>query len=39
VARLILHSGVLVAGVLGWLDVGVMTDEDNVALPTVVVTH
>ena len=38
-ARLILNSGVLVAGVRGRLDLGAMTDEDDVALPAVVVAE
>ena len=38
-ARLILNSGVLVAGVRGRLDLGATTDEDDVALPTVVVAE
>jgi tRNA(fMet)-specific endonuclease VapC len=39
VARLILNSGVLVAGVRGRLDLGATTDEDDVALPAVVVAE
>jgi tRNA(fMet)-specific endonuclease VapC len=35
VARLILDSGVLVAGVRGKLDLAAITDEDDVALPAV----
>ncbi len=38
-ARLILDSGVLVAGVRGRLDLRAMTDEDDVALPAVVVAE
>ncbi len=34
-ARLILDTGVLVAGVRGRLDVAAVTDEDDVALPGV----
>jgi tRNA(fMet)-specific endonuclease VapC len=39
VARLILDSGVLVAGFRGRLDVAALTDEDDVALPAVVLAE
>ncbi len=38
-ARLILDSGVLVAGARGRLDLGALTDEDDVALPAVVLAE
>lgn len=38
-ARLILDTGVLVAGVRGRLDVAAVTDEDDVALPAVVLAE
>lgn len=38
-ARLILDSGVLVAGVRGRLDLAELTDEDDVALPAIVLAE
>lgn len=38
-ARLILDTGVLVAGARGRLDLAALADEDNVALPAVVVAE
>ncbi len=38
-ARLILDTGVLVAGLRGRLDVAAVTDEDDVALPAVVLAE
>ncbi|MGH3945280.1 MAG: PIN domain-containing protein [Pseudonocardiaceae bacterium] len=38
-ARLILDTGVLVEGVRGRLDVAAVTDEDDVALPAVVLAE
>jgi tRNA(fMet)-specific endonuclease VapC len=39
VARVILDSGVLVAGARGRLDVAALTDEDDVALPAIVLAE
>jgi tRNA(fMet)-specific endonuclease VapC len=39
VARLILDTGVLIAGVRGRIDVGVLADTDDVAIPAVAVAE